>query len=332
LRRSISLGSSISKNSQQKLPELHEGQSVPPQSAMTICTNSIHVVSIEHLTDTELQLRNSLLFLMVGDQVLKGSLSDSCAWFTEFLEGRYRIQWQPLCRALKGLPDQSAEPQRGEFAVAYKFVVAVAELLKTKRDLALVEIVDHLDNGGFLKPQLDDQRAIPNQIVFAAIGWLSKSSLRLAKKAELTCALAMLFEAQVNPSQDKLQVAKTSTSTLGCRNTLSTRKFSVYTQSFQYIDIPLHSLFTQFGDLIPDLGAISAREPWFNRDQTTESIMPQHVCWHTLHKVAELRIEWVNALCLHLELDSSKRTLKLFRYPSFARMMSCNRRGNLLSQ
>jgi hypothetical protein len=84
--------------------------------------------------------------------------------------------------------------------------------------------------------------------------------------------------------------------------------------------------------LIPDLGAISAREPWCSRGQATDSIMSQHVCWYTLHKVAELRIEWVTALSLHLELDSSKRTLKLFRYPSFVRMMSCDRKGNLLSQ
>jgi hypothetical protein len=142
----------------------------------------------------------------------------------------------------------------------------------------------------------------------------------------------MLYEAYVNPSQDSLQVSKTSMSTMGCRNTLSTRKFSMYAQSFQYIDVPLHNLLTRFGDLIPDLGTISAQEKWYTGDRATESIIPQHVCWYTLQKVAELRIEWVSAISLHLELDSGKRTLKLFRYPSYARMMSCNRKGNLLSQ
>jgi hypothetical protein len=118
---------------------------------------------------------------MVGDQPLKGSLRVSCAWYTAFLETKYRNQWEPLCCALKGLPDlpdRSVAPQPGELATVYRFVIAVAELLKTKRNLALVEIVDHLDNSDLLKPQLDDQRAIPNQVVFAAIGWLSKSSRR----------------------------------------------------------------------------------------------------------------------------------------------------------
>lgn len=57
--------------------------------------------------------------------------------------------------------------------VVYNFVVAVAKMLKTRKDVALVEIVDELDNDNKLKPQLDEERAIPNQIVFATIGWLS---------------------------------------------------------------------------------------------------------------------------------------------------------------
>jgi hypothetical protein len=111
---------------------------------------------------------------MVGDQFLEGSLIDSCVWYTKFLEEKVRSHWQQLCRALKALPDQSVAPRKGELAAVYSFILAVAELLKTKRDLALVEVVDHLDNNDFLKPQLDDQRAIPNQMVFAAIGWLSR--------------------------------------------------------------------------------------------------------------------------------------------------------------
>jgi hypothetical protein len=142
----------------------------------------------------------------------------------------------------------------------------------------------------------------------------------------------MLYEAQADPDPDKLQVTKTSTSAFGYRNTLSTRKFSTYAQGFQYIDLPLYNMLNRFGDLIPELGAASAREPRFAGSQSTECIIPQQVCWDTLQNVAELRIEWVTALSLHLEFDSGKRTLKLFRYPSYARMMSCYRTKNLLSQ
>src|SRR5450432_2329662 len=126
----------------------------------------------------------------------------------------------------------------------------------------------------------------------------------------------MLYEARIHPSPGKLEVTKTSTSAFGYHNTLSTRKFRNYTQGFQYIDLPLHNLLERFGDLVPELGPISAREQCFGRSQATECIIPQHVCWDTLKNVAELRIEWVSALSLHLEFDSGKKTLKIFRYPS----------------
>lgn len=142
----------------------------------------------------------------------------------------------------------------------------------------------------------------------------------------------MLYEAQADPEPDKFQVTNTSTSAFGYRNALSTRKFSAYTQGFQYIDLPLYNMLNRFGDLIPDLGFTPAREPRFPGGQSTECIIPQLVCWDTLHNVAELKIEWVTALSLHLEFDSGKRTLKLFRYPSYVRMMSCYRTKNLLSQ
>lgn len=142
----------------------------------------------------------------------------------------------------------------------------------------------------------------------------------------------MFYEAKADPDPDELQVTKTSTSAFGYRNTLSTRKFSTYTQGFQYIDLPLYNMLNRFGDLIPELGATSAREQRFAGSKSTECIIPQNVCWDTLQNVAELRIEWVTALSLHLEFDSGKRTLKLFRYPSYARMMSCHRTSNLLSQ
>jgi hypothetical protein len=59
------------------------------------------------------------------------------------------------------------------FVVVYNFVIAVAQLLKSRQELALVDIVDKLDNENLLKPQPDEERAMPNHIVFAAVGWLS---------------------------------------------------------------------------------------------------------------------------------------------------------------
>lgn len=60
--------------------------------------------------------------------------------------------------------------------LAAKFIHEVARLLITEQDRALSNIVDDLVNGKYFKKQLDedDDRTVPNQLAFAAIGWLCK--------------------------------------------------------------------------------------------------------------------------------------------------------------
>jgi len=92
---------------------------------------------------------------------------------------RFKEAWYLLARSLVGLVDDSSEPRPGDLVIVYDFVLAVARLLSVKKNAALVEFVDQLDNDSLLKPQLDDERAKPNQIVFAALGWLSESQITL---------------------------------------------------------------------------------------------------------------------------------------------------------
>src|SRR5277367_3949633 len=62
------------------------------------------------------------------------------------------------------------------------------------------------------------------------------------------------------------------------------------------------------------------------------AILIPDVCFNTLQGLADVRIEWVTSLALHLEVDSSKKTLKLFQFPSFCRMMSVERETHILSR
>jgi hypothetical protein len=142
----------------------------------------------------------------------------------------------------------------------------------------------------------------------------------------------MLYEAVSHPKPDKLEVTKTSTSSTGYRNPLMTKKYYSFKQGFEYIDLPLYSLLGRFGDLIPEGRSHSIHEPGFSGNNHTEVVTVQSVCFNTLHNLAELRIEWVTSLALHLELDSSKKTLKLFQFPSFCRMMAVERQQNALSR
>lgn len=56
---------------------------------------------------------------------------------------------------------------------------------------------------------------------------------------------------------------------------------------------------------------------------TSKPLVGSNLNYYTLSKLAGLNIEWVESLCLHLELNKSKRTLKVFRFPSFC-MLLCS--------
>jgi hypothetical protein len=142
----------------------------------------------------------------------------------------------------------------------------------------------------------------------------------------------MLYDAVSHPKPDKPEVTKTSTSSSGARNVLNTRKYYAFHQGFDYIDLPFYSLLRRFGDLIPETKLRPSHELGYTGSIPGEVVMVQSVCFSTLHYLTELNIEWVSSLALHLELDSGKKTLKLFQSPSFCRMMMIERKNNLLSR
>lgn len=126
------------------------------------------------LTSAEMQGQDSLIVFIVGDQLIKGTLANACLWYSRYLRSKFHHHWHLLVQALAGLEDNSTVPASGDLVVVYEFVLVVVKLLKYRKDLALVDIVDELSNRNLLKTQLDEERAVPNQIVFAVVGWLSK--------------------------------------------------------------------------------------------------------------------------------------------------------------
>jgi hypothetical protein len=106
-------------------------------------------------------------------------LSASCVvWYSKFLECRFKGAWTTVTRdALENLSPTVNVPQLGEIGTAYNFMSVVARLLLKNgyKGLAISEIVDAADNLKLFKDQKDEERLNPTQLVFAAVGWLSKS-------------------------------------------------------------------------------------------------------------------------------------------------------------
>jgi hypothetical protein len=130
--------------------------------------------TLPQLTQDETQQQDQLISFIVGDEIIKGALATACVWYKCFLRYKFISHWRLIAQALEGIDDTSTAPKPGDLVVVYKFAKTVAQLLKTESNLAVSQIVDELDNQRQLKPQLDGERAIPNQLVFAAVGWSSQ--------------------------------------------------------------------------------------------------------------------------------------------------------------
>ncbi|KAK0100807.1 hypothetical protein ONS95_007254 [Cadophora gregata] len=271
--------------------------------------------SLSALTDDERQRQDCLLALIVGDNLIKGSLADACIWYSRFLRHKLISHWHLLAPTLVGLDDDSTGPRQGDLVVAFNFAITVARLLKTQSNLALAEIVDGLENEQQLKQQLDSERALHNQAVFAVTGWLT-----------------MIYEAVNKPEADKLEITRTSTASSGRTHPLTTRKIRSHSQGFDHVDRSLEYLLSKFGDLIPGPKVSSLAELGEATELASEAINVQTLCFHHLNTVVEIKIEWVTSHALHLEFDSGRKTLKLFQYPSFARLMSEAEKNGLLSK
>ncbi|KAG4441819.1 hypothetical protein IFR05_002683 [Cadophora sp. M221] len=267
------------------------------------------------LTGDELRSRERLITYIVRDEIIKGTLARACSWYSTHLQTKFYSHWHVLAQTLSGLDTKSPSPRSGDLVVAFDFLRRVAEFLKNGENLALVDIVDKLDSDNTFRLQLDTERALQNRVVFAAIGWLT-----------------MLYDANPNPKNGKLEVMRKSTSLSGRRNWVSTQKYCTFRQGFDYVDLPIYSMLGQFGDIFPHPVMSLCTEQDLAGCPTRGAIMVQSVCFSTLSGLAELNIEWVTSLAMHLELDAGRKTLKLFQFPSFCRMMAAQRADNILSR
>jgi hypothetical protein len=105
------------------------------------------------------------------------------------------------------------------------------------------------------------------------------------------------------------------------------KTFTNYEQTLENNDQPLHTLLGRFGKIIPQqyrqLGFGHVTPSMAPVRPNDEWIELKLLCFHTLNKVASIKIEWVDSLSLHLEFDSYTKVLKVFRLPSLCLLLSC---------
>jgi hypothetical protein len=116
----------------------------------------------------------------------------------------------------------------------------------------------------------------------------------------------------MNPQSSELEIEKLRTGP--ALKLPRTSTFISYKQSREDASQPLCNFLRRFGNIIPEPQAESLHT-------SSDLIRASYVNFHTLDKVAGIKIEWVNCLSLHMEFDLVRRTLKLFKFPSLCRLM-----------
>ena len=191
----------------------------------------------------------------------------------------------------------------------YQLLIDMAELALSKDNLTLQDMVDKQDQF--------DSKFLPTnglltQLIFMAFGWMS-----------------MLYDPDPEPSVGKLQLSRVNRVTLPRQtSTLKTEFLHTFEQGFHQLQQPLDNLFCVFGMILPPFespltactSCSSSIKPT-GHDDSSEYLILSFLSYYTLVKVAKIKIEWVESLNLHLEFDEGARVLKLFRYPSFCRLM-----------
>ncbi|KAI9817883.1 MAG: hypothetical protein M1827_001002 [Pycnora praestabilis] len=132
--------------------------------------------------------------------------------------------------------------------------------------------------------------------------------------------LTMLYDPETSPSQEMLQILSRIRLS---DNPLNTRSFHTFSQDCSLVGQPLSNLLQVFGNnIIPQSTTRQHQGTGGNANPyNSEYLILSYLNYRTLTMVANIRVEWVDTLSLHLEFDEEHRVLKVFRFPSFCRLI-----------
>lgn len=145
-------------------------------------------------------------------------------------------------------------------------------------------------------------------------------------------SLAMFFESAPKPQPTRLETVNSFICPLEAQHQLRMGQYSTSEQDFDLIDQPFCSLLAKLGVLMPGVANRGKIDHSTFANGECGEILLQAVCFNTIQQNAQVNVEWVDSIGLHLELDSLKKTLKIFRFPSFCRLMMVEKDKNLLSR
>jgi hypothetical protein len=258
-------------------------------------------------TAVELDLRipkEELYECFIGEAEFDQLLEPAWLWYLHFLDNRIKDIWTSLLvPVIPGLSAAVAEDEDLDVTIVYEVLVVIAKAIKLQEEVSLEKIVSRLSTAGLVQSGAEDTAI---QMAFVLSGWLT-----------------MLFDPKTTISRGQLQLRPVNSSRFGrgrARSTVVSSFSQDIGQAGDEIHKALfHRMLSQFGSLFPQAAGPTYADSMLNPGLAGNDnhLAVSYVCFNTLKNVGNLRIEWVNTLNLHLQLDIRKRVLRLYRFPSF---------------
>ena len=238
----------------------------------------------------------------------KGIVDECFNYYCQWIEERFKLINASHFAPCYAAPEPVNTPcNMLNMVVMYRMLALMAETIRSKDQLTLQEIIDEQGDHGDFDAHYPGTNSLLTQLIFMAFGWMT-----------------MLYDPETAPNPYELSLSR---QTRVSKRAFNTTVLLSYEQDFGLVQQPLGRLFRVFGNVIPQsedtsaelnhiLSSPTASGPY----QSSEYLVLSCLSYHTLSMVAQIKIEWVDCINLHLEFDEGRRLLKLFRFPSFCRL------------
>ena len=179
----------------------------------------------------------------------------------------------------------------------YDLIEVVAESISGQSELTFDAIIDNLKAKSLLKTN-DEAKFFTHQLVFIITG-----------------IITMLYEPSLQPGSGRLVL--TAETTERHRPPRNVTWMKHYLEERDITEHPINVLLTHLSTLEGPIPCQTNESSGLEQD----ALQASNLCYYALTRMANIKIQWVENVCEHLEFDQRKKVLKLFCFPSFCAMM-----------
>lgn len=276
---------------------------------LSFATKSLTLIVID--LSLNMDAREELYRIMVSS-LRPDPVSEKCwRWYLSFLDSQIKEIWSMhLGPVIRDLPFvwNAAKPE--DWDRIYKVICVIASTIAKGMqggqgvEISLDNIIEELTIADLLaSPTVTDH---VRQTVWSLAG-----------------PITMLFDPKSSNANFSLLQLRRPASTHTARGRHRGTVITSFAQPVSIAQEPFYQMLMQFGTLLPEVRQSGLSGQCFHvLNSTNDShFYPNYVSFDVLKNVAKLKIEWVNTLNLHLQLDERKRILRLYRFPAFCRLL-----------